>query len=152
MAAKKTTASKPETTAEDFKFEVGVSEETIKVNREKKPNPLLDHVRKSLTEKVTLQVSNLPTPEKVHEVALMLQRAARELKCGLSLREHDTYVVFKAKPETRKMKYTANDIRTWAVANGVSTQDKMTPRIPAEVRDAFRKAHGYAKDETKAAK
>lgn len=54
-----------------------------------------------------------------------------------------TQVHFVAKPGKTERKYTADDIRAWAKDNG---HGEITGKIPANVREAFKLAKGYAKD------
>lgn len=56
-----------------------------------------------------------------------------------------TQVHFVAKSGKTKAKYTADDIREWAAANG---HGEITGKVPTEVRDAFKVANGYTKDAT----
>lgn len=58
-----------------------------------------------------------------------------------------TQVHFAVKAGKTERKYTAEDIRKWAAANG---HGEITGKIPTEVRDAFKRANGYAKDERSA--
>lgn len=149
--AAKTTAPAPAPavkTEAPFTFAVVPSDVVLKVQRDEKPNPLLDSVKASIRDGSTLQVK-VPNAERSTEAANHLRRAAKTLGCGLSMREDHAggRVIFKAKPEKSKRKYTAADIRVWGKANG-ATEDMLSPRIRKDVRDAFKKAHGYVKDDS----
>lgn len=55
-----------------------------------------------------------------------------------------TQVHFVAKVGKSVQKYTAADIRKWAAENG---HGEITGKIPTEVRDAFKLANGFAKEQ-----
>lgn len=55
-----------------------------------------------------------------------------------------TQVHFAVKAGKTERKYTVADIREWAEQNG---HGKITGKVPAHVRDAFKVAKGYAKDD-----
>lgn len=146
--ADKTPAKPAEKAApKSFAVEVAPDASVFKTTRTAKPNPLLESLQNSLDMGRALQVP-VADAEQATEVENLLRRAARTLACGLSMRNTGTHVVFQGRAAKRERKYSAADIRKWAVENG-ATDDMLYPRISKEVRAKFRLAHGIdeAKDE-----
>lgn len=130
-------ASGVDTTAD---FEVRESDAEIVSTRSEKPNPLLNAFRQSLESGKTYDI---PVRNQDHAKVAMnhLRRASKTVGAGLSVR-HDAdagVVRFRARVEKIGRKYTSDDVREWALANGY-TEDVLRPRIKPEVRAAYKEA------------
>lgn len=87
------------------------------------------------------------TKDAAEHVQKLVRKTAREqdLSVSVSVSENEdgTWVCdFKASRDKRKRNYDAADVRAWAVAEGYDPQSYVK-KISAEVRHAFRVAHGY---------
>lgn len=127
-------------------FTVEQSEGIVRV-REPKPNPLEAAVL------ATLEQGALKVPVKdeaqAKQAILYVRRAALKHNLGHSVQHRDGAVHFKATREKRQRKYTDTDVREWASAEGYG-EEHLHPRIHADIRQAFKVANGFAKDETSA--
>lgn len=109
----------------------------------------------SLTAKEPRSFPNLPSKVTAERIVKLLMAACKNTP-GTSLRKaisgNDTTgysVDFQASTDTQKRNYTVDDLRTWARENGVA-EDQLVPKVHAEVRIAYRKAHGlYVKKDDK---
>lgn len=115
-------------------------------NRNPKQNPWLKWVEQTLT---TGEALAQTYPIDKHNDALnLLQHAARVLNCGLKKGFKDNgngteTVTFLAVAEKKNQHYTAEDVRTWATAQGYR-DEHLRPRIHPDIRKAYRQAHGFA--------
>lgn len=118
-------------------------------NRE--PNPTEEAVKHSHDTGEALAFDGLPDGEAVKKVEGFLRRAASDAGHGIKIRatvgDDGTHTVtFQATKQKRERQYTVEDIRTWAETNGFG---KISGKVPANVRDAFKTANGYAKTSAK---
>lgn len=97
---------------------------------------------------------NLPTKKTAERIVQLLMAAYKNTP-GTSLRKAISgstdvgySVDFKVSTETHSRNYTVNDVREWARTNGYN-DDKLVPRVHADVRTAYRKAHGLPVKEEK---
>lgn len=76
-------------------------------------------------------------------------RVERDGKTVTVYPEGITEVHFLGKAKAAR-KYTAADIRLWAQNEGLMSDNTDTGRIPADVREQYKRVHGYAKVDTTA--
>ena len=136
-----------DTGAQDgFAFDVRETDAVIKYDRPEKPNPLLPAFERSLNDGKTLEIP-VTNAEHAKAAVNLLRRAAKTRDVGLSVRHYPelNVVRFRAKAEKIKRAYTAEEIRTWARANGAD-ESLLKPRIDKRVRVAFKDAHNGAGD------
>lgn len=143
----RTTKVKATEQAAEFTFTPRVSERVIKREGSAGPNPLRETVRLAAESGETFEVP-VKTAEQAKQATNYLRYAAAEIKRGLAVKTvtegNEIVVVFKVKDTRKQRKYTADDIRTWAKDQGY--EDKfLTPKLHADVRTAYRRAHGYEK-------
>lgn len=116
--------------------------------REKEPNPTEEAVKHS---KDTGEVLAYPLPdeEAVKKVMSLIRRAASDADHGVAFQtvkqEDGTYVLNFQATAKRERKYTAKEIRDWAVENGYPQYTDSKLKITDEVRDAFKTAKGFNK-------
>lgn len=118
--------------------------------RAKEPNPTEEAVQHSRQTGEVLAFTDLPDAEAVKKVTNFLRRAAADAQHGIQIQsvqaDNGTWTInFKAVEKKRDRKYTAKDIRTWAVANGYPQYSDDKLKITADVRDAFKAANGFDK-------
>lgn len=116
-------------------------------------NPTLDAVRGTLVDGP--MAYDVPDEESAKKVVNYLTRAATELGVGLrksvSANADGTWSVdFEATEDKRVRKYSSDEIRAW-YGQTFETDGgpaELSGRIPAEVREAFKIANGFAHGET----
>lgn len=122
--------------------------------RVKEDNPTEEAVKHSRETGEVLAFPGLPDEDAVKKVTGLLRRAANDADHGLQIQTvkvGDTWTInFKAVDKKRDRKYTADDIRAWAKENGHG--DFSGVKIPAEVRESFKKANGFVKEKKTSAK
>lgn len=131
-----------------FSFEnLSVEDSTLpeRVQRAEKPNPLQPAVQASLDEGKGKKLPPIPHAN-VKEADNYLRRAAVKLGCGITIRpvnngDGTVTVYFQALAEKRRRTYTVDDVRAWAIAQGW-TEEQLYPRVPADISNQYREAHG----------
>lgn len=117
--------------------------------REAKPNPLDEHVKQALANEGQAFVIRTDKGEdavKTIENDLRRGAAAQGGRVEIVKRPDGgvTAIFYRAfhgkSGRTRTTNYTSADVRVWAAENGLEAPEGK--RIPAEVRSAYREAHG----------
>lgn len=153
--ARKAKATESNATVE---FDVRPSEKTEvkRSGRQSEPSPLQGPVLQTITEgplKIVVPAGNV---EMEKAATNALRKAAREITnpddggLGVSLTINpetvgdEVYLHFQASTRRANRKYTADDIRAWAVQQGYANEE-IYPKIQNHVRDDFKAANGFAK-------
>lgn len=144
MATRKS-APKKDAPSGGLNLSVRESEGVKRTERPREDNPLEQYVDASLERGMALAV-DVNSRDEAKKVSRLLRRAAQTRGVGLNQSTTDngdgTFTVdFQAKGRKRARRYTVQDIREWAAANGYG---ELSGPVSKSIREEFKVANGYA--------